>query len=61
MKLTLFATLALIGTALAATPIPNGQKCKADGSLGFCASDYCEQLSTEDSGICKNPPKKKND
>ncbi|OJD15347.1 hypothetical protein AJ78_04392 [Emergomyces pasteurianus Ep9510] len=59
MKLTLLATLALIGTALAAqNTIPNGKRCKMDESLGFCESGYCEQLVNEDSGICKNPPKK---
>ncbi|EEH06397.1 predicted protein [Histoplasma capsulatum G186AR] len=34
--------------------IPNGGKCKQDGSTGYCESGYCEQLPKEETGVCKD-------
>ncbi|KAE8136382.1 hypothetical protein BDV38DRAFT_249969 [Aspergillus pseudotamarii] len=55
MRFTLFAALALVGTALA-TPqakIGTGQPCKADGSMGVCDSGLCVQTPDQTQGVCK--------
>ncbi|KLJ07115.1 hypothetical protein EMPG_17393 [Blastomyces silverae] len=62
MKFTLLATLALIGTVVGAQTlreltsfeIPDGNDCKPDGSMGICASGYCEQRPREKTGTCKD-------
>ncbi|KAE8382865.1 hypothetical protein BDV26DRAFT_288169 [Aspergillus bertholletiae] len=55
MRFILFTALALVGSAFA-TPqaqLGAGQPCKADGSMGVCASGLCVQTPGQAQGVCK--------
>ncbi|KAL3434506.1 hypothetical protein BDV09DRAFT_195713 [Aspergillus tetrazonus] len=54
MNFSWLATLALIGTAMAAgKTLPAGAPCTKDGKMGICESGVCIQDVNADQGHCK--------
>ncbi|KAL4940424.1 hypothetical protein BDV06DRAFT_224071 [Aspergillus oleicola] len=54
MNFSWLATLALVGTAVAAGgKLPSGASCSKDGKMGTCQSGLCIQEPNAAQGKCK--------
>ncbi|OQD72436.1 hypothetical protein PENDEC_c021G04167 [Penicillium decumbens] len=55
MYISLVSILTFVGVALAATSplLDVGAACNKDGSMGNCASGFCMQLPSQQTGKCQ--------
>lgn len=54
LLLTMIAMIVmLMAPSIMAKCIKDGRKCKKDGSMGICCSNFCLQQQGENTGVCR--------